>query len=253
MNIVNRKEQTMKKIWIMVLLMLLPVFASAQSAEQIIDRMEANQTFNTAIFEGEMVISDRFGDRKSTFKVYAQGSDYTLIEFTSREETGQKVLRTKNELYLYYPDAAEIIRMQGAALRESMLGSDVSYEDMTGGKKLRDAYGLTLLGEETVQGRECFKIEMTAKVRDVAYPRQIVWVDKELYVLRQSHQFALSGRLIKETEILEVARTAGKVFPVHYRITDRMRRSSGTEFRMTSTRINVSLPRNIFSLESLSW
>ena len=243
----------MKRLCIILFGLLAAVSAYGLSVEQIVDRMEANQTFNTAIFEGEMIISDRFGDRTSTFKAYMQGADNILIEFTSREEAGQKVLRTRNELYLYYPDAAEIIRMQGAALRESMLGSDVSYEDMTGNRRLRDSYELKLLGEESINGRDCYTIEMTAKTRDVAYPKQIIWVDKELFVLRQSHQFALSGRLIKETEILEISRQAGKVFPVHYRVTDKMRRSSGTEFRMISTRINVRLPRNIFSLEELSW
>ena len=225
----------------------------ALDARQIIDRMEENQTHDTGIYEGEMIITDRFGDRRSTFKVYAQGSEYTLLEFTSREEAGQKVLRTEDEIYLYYPDASEIIRLQGAALRESMLGSDISYEDMTGGRGLRDSYSFKLLGEEEAGGRMCYKIEMTAKTRNVAYPKQIAWIDKEIFVLRLSHQFALSGRLLKETEVLEITEVSGLIFPVHYRITDQMKRSSGTEFILHDSKVNVPLPRGIFSLEELSW
>jgi outer membrane lipoprotein-sorting protein len=251
MNIVKKTPATI----FAVLLFLTGSVGAAfgLTAEEIIDRMEENQTHETGIYEGEMIITDRFGDRRSSFKVWAQGTEYTLIEFTSREEAGQKVLRTENEIYLYYPDAAETIRLQGAALRESMLGSDVSYEDMTGGKGLRDSYSFTLLEEERVDGRDCYQIEMNAKSRNVAYPKQIIWVDKEQFVMRRSHQFALSGRLLKETEVLETAEIEGLIFPVRYRITDKMKRSSGTEFRLINPQVNVPLPRGIFSLEELSW
>lgn len=226
---------------------------SALSVDEIIDRMEENQTHETGIYDGEMIITDRFGDRKSTFTIHAQGSEYTLLEFTSNEEAGQKVLRTENEIYLYFPDAAEIIRLQGAALRESMLGSDLSYEDMTGGKGLEESYEFTLLGEEAIKGTACYKIEMNAKSRNVAYPKQIIWVDKDLFVLRQSHQFALSGRLLKVTEVLEIQQIDGFVFPVSFKVTDKLKSSSGTRFRLFNVQVNVTLPRGIFSLEELSW
>jgi outer membrane lipoprotein-sorting protein len=104
----------------------------AQSAEEIINKMDELQTFDTMYAEGTLITVDRFGEKRSTYKSWSRGSEDFLIEFTNIEEKGQKVLRVDEELYLFYPDAEDIIPMHGAALKQSMFG-DISYEDITEG------------------------------------------------------------------------------------------------------------------------
>ncbi len=228
-------------------------FAGAQSAEDVVRRMEANQTHETSEIQGRMVITDRFGSRTSSFRMWSEGEEKVLVEFTGAAEAGQKILRTEDEIYLYYPDASELIRLQGSALRESMLGSDVSYEDMTGNRGLLDTYRVSLEGRETIRGFDCFVVEMEATSRDVAYPRQRIWVDSRLYVLRRSEQYALSGRLLKETEVTELMERSGKIFPSALTISDTLKSNSSTAFIIDEARIGVRLPPNIFSLEELTW
>ncbi len=229
----------------------LPLFAI--SAEEIIQKLEENQVHETSRSEGKMSISDRFGEKVTTFKSWAEGEEKTLIEFTSRQERGQKILRTDDEIYLYFPDAAEVIRLQGAALRDSVLGSDMSYEDMTGGKGLLDSYDATLLGTESVDGEECYKVELKAKGRGVAYPREILWIDSEMFVTRRVHMFSLSEKLLKEMRMEEYRSLKGKTFPVHFIIEDKMKRNSSTEFVIESIEIGVDIPASRFSLEELTW
>jgi outer membrane lipoprotein-sorting protein len=200
-----------------------------------------------------MVIHDRFGQRTSEFIMYARGEEEALIEFTSASEAGQKVLRTEDEIYLFYPDAAELIRLQGAALRQSMLGSDVSYEDMTGNRGYLDTYEVELGGRERIDGRPCYVLELEATSRDVAYPRQKMWVDAELYVMRRAEQYALSGRLLKVVEVQELMREAGKVFPSHMTIRDQLKQDTRTEFVIEEAEIGIDLPPRIFSVEELTW
>ncbi|TVR68436.1 MAG: outer membrane lipoprotein-sorting protein [Spirochaetaceae bacterium] len=230
-----------------------PPRAEALTADEIIERMEANQTHSTAIIEGRLVISDRFGDRSSTYIAHSEGADRFLVEFTSRAEEGQRVLRRDDSLYLYYPDARETIRLQGAALRDNLLGSDISYEDMTGGRGLASDYRFTLIGEDEVDGYPSYKVELVARTTSVAYPRQVYWVDREEFVLRRAEQFARSGRLLKTVHVLETMRRDGYHFPSRMRVVDETRRSSGTEMIIESARLGVSLPRNIFSLDALTW
>ena len=227
--------------------------AFALTADEIIERMEANQTHPTSYVEGEMIITDRFGDRVSTYFAHTEGAERFLVEFTSRDEEGQRVLRRDDDLYLYYPDARETIRLTGSALRDSLLGSDISYEDMTGGRGLAEDYYFELLGEETVNGRPTYKIELTARGTNVAYPKQIYWVDSEEFVLRRSEQYARAGRKLKVTEVLETKEQGEYKFPSRIRITDQTRRSSGTELVLTRVDIGMELPRGIFSLETLTW
>ena len=244
----------MKRIALLTLVALLPaVAAPAQNAEEIIRRLEANQTHATSRVEGRMVIHDRFGRRTTELIMYARGTDDALIEFTSAEEAGQKVLRTGDEIYLFYPDASELIRLQGAALRQSMLGSDISYEDMTGNKGYLDSYDVRLTGREEVDGNPCNVLELEATSRDVAYPRQKLWVDAELYVMRRAEQHALSGRLLKVMEVEELMQRDGKVFPSHITIRDQLKQNTRTEFIIEEARINIDLPNRIFSVEELTW
>ena len=89
----------------------------AQSAEDIIRKLDDMQTFETLYSEGTMISVDRFGEKRSTYNAWSRGSKDFLIEFTNVEEQGQKLLRVEDELYLFYPDAEDIIPMHGAALK----------------------------------------------------------------------------------------------------------------------------------------
>jgi outer membrane lipoprotein-sorting protein len=228
--------------------MILP----AVTPEEIIREMEENQVHETSRTEGKMIINDRFGTKTVTFVTWAEGEDTTLIEFTSRQERGQKILRTDEELYLFFPDAAEVIRLQGA-VRDSVLGSDFSYEDMTGEGGILDSYEAELLGTESVDGNECYKIELDAKSRSVPYPKEIMWVDTEQYVYRQVHKFSLSGKLLKEMRITEFTEQQGKTIPVRFVMKDTMKENSSTEFVIEELELGIDIPDGTFSLQELRW
>ncbi len=224
-----------------------------QSGEEIVRRLEAHRTFDTSRAEMTMTVNDRFGERESTMIAYSRGAEEALIEFTSPGERGQKVLRTENEIYLYYPDAAELVRLQGAALRESMLGSDVSYEDLTGGKTLLDTYDVSLEGEEQIDGHATFRVDLEARRRNVAYPRQTMWIDQELFVARRTEQYALSGRHLKTVTAARIEMIDGTPVPLEQVISDELKRNSSTTVRIEELEIGLSLDDAIFSLEELSW
>jgi outer membrane lipoprotein-sorting protein len=226
---------------------------SAQTAESIIQRLEENIVHSSSRIEGSMTVTDRFGEKTTSFISWSEGEDNVLIEFTSIEEEGQKILRTEDEIYLFYPDAEELIRLRGAALRDSVLGSDMSYEDLTGGKGILETYTVTLEGEEPVEGTACYKLVLTAKARNVPYPKQILWVDKNDFVYLRMEQYALSGRLLKELRVIETKQIKGKTVPTKMIIADAMKKRSSTEFTISDIRIGLVLPSDLFSLQELTW
>lgn len=243
-----------KLITLTILLsLLIPAAAFALTGEEIIRKADDMQVFETSEATGEMRIKDRFGVKVSTFKSWSRGAEESLIEFTSRAERGQKILRTEDELYLYYPDAEELIRMQGSMLRQSMLGSDVSYEDMTGGKDRVSQYDVELIGEENIKGHDCYVLMMTANVRTVPYPKEKVWIDKETFIGWKAEYYTKSSRLLKEIEILEVQDFNGRMVATETRIVDKMKTDTETLMILHDLKIDVSLDDALFSLEELSW
>jgi outer membrane lipoprotein-sorting protein len=236
-----------------VMLLFTAASLSAQSAEDIIRTMDDLQTFDSMKATGSMITNDRFGTKKVDYISWSEGNDNFIIEFTSAAELGQKILRTSNELFLYYPDAEEIIRLQGAALRQSMMGSDISYEDMTEGNDTLSKYDVELVRSEVVDGQDCFVIEMTAKSRKVPYPKQILWVVKDSYVAEQVHYFSRSGKLLKEMRVLEVRDFEGKVIITKMVLEDKLKKNSNTEMIVDKVEANPDLGSGFFSLDQLAW
>ena len=242
----------LKKLLILVItLTAVAVNAFSQTAEEIIQKMDELQTFDTMYSEGTMITEDRFGEKRSTYKAWSRGSQDFLIEFTNVEERGQKILRVDDELYLFYPDAEDIIPMHGAALKQSMFG-DISYEDITEGRDTLDKYDVEMIGSEIVDSEDCWVIEMIATSRDVPYPKQVVKVGKKDYVLREAEYYARSGRLLKIVDVIKVETFGdGRLMITEMVMEDQLRRGSSTRMRIDKLEIDPRLDDDLFSLRSL--
>ncbi|MBN2735603.1 MAG: outer membrane lipoprotein-sorting protein [Spirochaetales bacterium] len=241
----------MKKILSVIIILFLTGALFGQTAEEIIKRMESNQIKDTAYSEGKIIVKDRFGEKITSFNSWTKGEELSLIEFTSRAERGQKILRTEDVIYVFFPDAEEVMPIGGAALRDSVVGSDLSYEDMTGDKGLLDSYDVALLGSEAIDGHDCFHITMKAKSPTVPYPKQDVWVDKKIYAWRLVRKYSLSDRLIKEIKINTIENIEGSYIPMDMTIQDKLKKNSSTRFIIEKIQFNIKIDESFFSLEEL--
>ena len=179
--------------------------------------------------------------------LYAEGSDKAFIEFTNPEDRGTRYLKLKDELWMNFPDAEESVKISGHMLRESMMGSDFSYEDMIENKELIKQYSISVLETETINDRDCYVLELNAKERDVTYAKRKVWVDKERFVVLRSQLFALSGRLLKETNLEDVKKFGNRYFPTKLSMENKLTRDSSTTFEMTDVNFNPKLPSGVFT------
>lgn len=238
----------MKRITIFLTMIFIAFNLTAQTANEIITRMDNAESFTTMMMDGEMISTDRFGDIRSTFTSWSRDDDF-LIEFTNIEELGQKVLRLENTIYLYDPDAEDVLRLKGAALKQSMFG-DVSYEDMTEGSQTLDQYDATLLGSEIIDGTDCFIVELVAKVRDVAYYKQVLWIGKNDYVVRKIQYFSRQ-KLLKEMFVLDIQQIGQKFVITHMIIEDRIRQNAKTELIISNLQADIELDNRLFSVEGL--
>jgi outer membrane lipoprotein-sorting protein len=247
------KYSSASNLILVTVLLTLALPLSALTGEEIITKMESNQVHDSAESTGSFAITDRFGTRVKTYKASSIGEDKMLLEFTNPEEAGQKILRIDDEIYLYFPEAEEIIHLQGAALKDSIMGSDFSYEDLTGGKSMLDDYTVELGGTEPIDGSNCYRLELKARRKDVVYPMQTIWVDSELFVYRRVMLYSLKGKELKEMAAKEFRQLSGKIVPVLLEMRDRMKKSSKTVFKTDSLRIDIPIDPALFSLEELSW
>ena len=134
----------------------------APSAETILDRVDRNAVPGNKIIVAEMTIHGRRDSRTIKSKSWIQGEEKAFTEYLDPpRERGIKMLKLGDQLWTYSPDTDRTIAISGHMLRQSVMGSDLSYEDMMEDRKLRQAYEAARRGRRDVLGdRPCWILEL---------------------------------------------------------------------------------------------
>jgi outer membrane lipoprotein-sorting protein len=210
--------------------------------------VEQNMSSDNRIVESEMTIHSRRSSRTISAKTYSSGYKKSFTEYLSpAREAGTKMLKLESQLWIYAPSTDRTIQISGHMLRQSVMGSDLSYEDMMDDRKLTDVYSAKVIGEETLDGRKVHVLELNAKVDDIAYFKRKMWVDTERFVPLKEELFAKSGQLLKRTTMSNVQRIQGRWFPMNMTYKDMLKQGAGTEFKVTSIKFNTEIPEYVFT------
>jgi hypothetical protein len=145
--------------------------------------------------------------------------------------------------------------ISGHMLKESMMGSDLSYEDAINNDTLSGRYNPSLEGSGTWAfrdgSRDCWILDLAAKRRTESYPKQKLWIDKETGDLLHYELFALSGAKLKEYSLLRVEETGGRRFPAEGEMRDLLRKGSKTSFVMRNLSLDKPIADSVFSTRNL--
>ena len=246
----------MKKViyhlFIVILLAASALAQSPPSGEEILTRVDANIGSDNKIATAEMIIHGRRGSRSIKSKSWIYGEEKSFTEYLApAREAGTKMLKLEDQLWTYIPSTDRTIKISGHMLKQSVMGSDLSYEDMMEDPELLNLYDANVIEEETFLDRPCWVLELTAKVEDISYHSRKIWVDKERYVSLKEVRFARSGKLLKVFEVKEVRRIQNRWVPTHMVFKDALKSGKGTEYFIESIEFNADIPEALFTKASL--
>ncbi len=225
---------------------------SQPSGEEILNRIDRNISSDTRIFEARMIIHGNRGDRTITFKTWSEGDTRSYTEYLDPpREKGTKMLKLEDHLWIYSPGTDRTIQITGFMLRQSVMGSDLSYEDMMENQKLTDEYDSKVAGSEEYSGTQCYILELTAKDPEAAYQMRKLWVDTERYVPLKEELYAKSGKILKRTELSMVEKIDGRWFPKKIVFKDMLKSGDGTEFIVDKIDFNAPIPDYLMSKAAL--
>ena len=241
------------KYFTLLALSLISLNLPGQDGNAILDRVDRNLSSKNRVIESSMTIHGRRSSRTITSRSWTEGDKKSFTEYLSpASEAGTKMLKLEGQLWIYTPSADRTIQISGHLLRQSVMGSDLSYEDMMDDRKLSDVYTVTISGRDTLQKRDVIILELVAKVSDIAYYRQKMWVDAERFVPLRQEMYAKSGQLLKRAELSDVKRLQERWYPSKVVYKDMLKDGKGTEFVTTSIKFDQQIPDHIFSKASLS-
>src|SRR5215510_596656 len=119
------------------------------SGESILKKVDENQASGNRITVYEMTVQGRRGSRTMKAKAWVQGVDRAFTEYLEPpREAGTKMLKLRDQLWTYSPSTDRTIQIAGHMLRQSVMGSDMSYEDLMEDPKLENLYVATVIGDE---------------------------------------------------------------------------------------------------------
>jgi len=226
--------------------------AQNPSGDEVMERMDRNMSAKNRIITSKMVIHGPRSSRTIESKSWSVGEEKSYSEYLSPpREAGTKMLKLEDALWIYSPATDRTIQISGHMLRQSVMGSDLSYEDMMEDATYEDNYTAEVIGEESLRDVKCWIVKLNARTEDVTYQVRKIWVDQEKYIPLKEELYAKSGKLLKKTELYDFKRIQGRWFPMRMVFKDMLKNGEGTEFIIESIEFNADIPEYIFTKASL--
>ena len=222
------------------------------SGKSILDKVDNNMSAKTRILTASMEIGTERTKRTMVSKSYGEGDHKSFTEYLApAREKGTKMLKLENQLWIYSPSTDRTIQISGHMLRQSVMGSDMSYEDMMNDKPLLQQYKADVTGSEVIDGRKCWVVTLTAIITDINYFTRKMWVDAERSVPLKEELFAKSGKLLKRITFTDVRKVEGRWFPMTFVYKDMLKEGPGTKMSIQEIKFDSAIPANVFNLGNL--
>jgi outer membrane lipoprotein-sorting protein len=226
--------------------------SAAAEAEALLAKVDSNQSFKSISYSGRMEITIGGETRYKTMRSVAVGADKAFTEFTNPEDRGTRYLKLGKELWIYFPKEQGTVPISGHLLKEGMMGSDVSYEDALESQDYKAKYSAALKGREAAEGRDCYLIELAAKVKTAAYERRLLWIDAERFVTMKEEMYARSGKLLKVSRTLETVKVGSRWFPSKTEVSSKLRSGTKTVFAMADLELDAAVDPKRFTMAALT-
>lgn len=244
----------MSRLLLLTLILLVPtrILAATPTADELLDAMDKALQYDTRTSKSTMTVVDGDRTREYTLISFGRGTEDAAVEYVApARDKGTRMLKKGDDLWLYMPRAERTQKISGHMLRQGMMGSDISYEDLMEAAEFRKRYAATVLGDETLEGRPCWKLEAKAKDDTVSYPRRVMWIDQETMIPVRQELYALSGMLLKTWQMSDVKQIEGRWTAMRMELADQLRKGSKTILTLESVSYGVALKDEVFTLRWL--
>jgi negative regulator of sigma E activity len=215
----------MKKIlFVGLILMLGSLLAFSPKAEPTADEIvkKAEEKMNGKTTKAELVITIMRPkwNRTMKMKTWSKGTKYSMILLTApAKERGTVFLKRDKEVWNWIPSVERTIKLPPSVMGQSWMGTDLSNDALVKADSKEDDYTHTLLGKETVNNRECYKIR-SVPGEDVAvvWGKIVSWIDVKDYIQMQAEFFDEDDELVNTFRANNIQTIGGKTIATLFEI-----------------------------------
>jgi outer membrane lipoprotein-sorting protein len=226
----------------------LPIHSAEIDPQKLLEAVDDNLWSNTKRINGRLIIDNGRKERVLTWEHWMEGVDkaYTRYKSPAREK-GTKMLKIEDKLWMYTPRTDRKLLIAGHLLRQSMMGSDLSYEDMMEDKKLSAAYKATFVTTEELQKMECCVLLLKAHDKTTTYQTRKLWVNVGKEIVLKEELYARGGKLLKQVEYFDYRKLGERLFPRKMIFRDLLKENTKTTYMFDDIEFDVDIPKKYFS------
>ena len=234
--------------------LLVPVTGRTEDdrAHRLLVEVDKNMWASTKHIDGRLIIDNGRRVRTLSMESWMEGvtKSYSYYKAPARER-GTKMLKRDRKLWMYTPHTDRKILIAGHLLRQSMMGSDLSYEDMMEDEKISEAYTGTIDGMEEREGVKTLVMTLKAKRKTKTYQTLKIWVDPAKNIVLKEEAFAKSGKLLKLIRFKEYRMVGSRLFPKKMIFRDMLKENTRTTYMFDKIQFDVDIPAKYFSQRML--
>jgi len=246
--------RTTRKITILMIIVLLAFseLTRAQEALDIIKMVDQKMRGNYSYQELEMKIVRPDWERSITMKSWSKGTTYALILISSpAKEKGQVFLKRDKEMWNWVPSIERMIKIPPSMMMQSWMGSDFTNDDLVRESSIVVDYEHNYLGEEEVNGKVCWKLQLDPKPEaPVVWGKIIAWIDKEYNQLKVEY-YDEDGYLMNIMHQSDIRRMDDRDIPTHLEMVPADEEGKKTVINILSAKFDDPIPENFFSQQNM--
>jgi outer membrane lipoprotein-sorting protein len=229
------------------------VKVQAQDAREIVKKADELMRSNSSYSELKMTIVKPNWSRTMGMKVWALEPDYAMIYITEpARDKGTVTLKRKNEVWNWLPSAQRVIKIPPSMMLQSWMGSDFTNDDLVRQSSVVNDYNHNLIGEEKLNGYNCYKIEMIPKPEaGVVWGKIVTWIAKNSYLQVQSDHYDEDNVLIKSFMGSKEKKMSGRNILTYWEMVPVDKPGNKTIMEYESIQFNFKVDETFFSEQNM--
>ena len=246
----------MKKLFFIPLVALLFSFGKTTqqpSADEIVRKANDLIMGRSSQSIATMTVIRPSWTRTVSMKTWSLGNDYYMVQITApAQDKGQVFLKRFNEMWNWMPNISRIIRIPPSMMGQNWMGSDFTNNDLVKANSIVNDYTHRILGNETTDGYDCYKIEFSPKPNAaVVWDKIIAWIAKDKYFMLKSEFYNEDGELVNRETQSDIKYFDDRDLPSKLVMTPVKEKGKQTILEFQKLNFNISLKPTFFSQQNM--
>ena len=224
------------------------------TAKQIVQKADERMRGKSNYAELTMDIIRPEWKRTMSMKSWSKGTDYALVyvEAPARDK-GTVSLKIGNEMWNWLPTIERSIKVSPSMMMQSWMGSDFTNDDLIRQSSVVNDYEHTLLGEEKLEGIDCYKIQLTAKPdASVVWGKIITWISKDNFNQLKAEYYDEDGTLINVMTGYDLKTLDGRLLPTRWEMVPADEPGNKTVMTYNNMQFDIELDDSFFSKQNMN-